>query len=112
MSLNSDPNQDRGDFLDLVDSHVAREHWEAITRLAAWQGGILLGIGALMGLSPVQALGITHLVSTMTALLQGVFAMRMESAGQEESATDLARRSLAALLLAGITLLAMLLAGR
>lgn len=41
MSLYTDPDERNGHPLDMVETFVAREHWEPILRQAAFNGMVL-----------------------------------------------------------------------
>ena len=105
MSLHTDPNDTPRDLLDALETCVAREHWGPILHLALLNGAFLIGLALLLGLSATQALALIHVVSAASGLFSGVVALRMEEMAEQDAAVVIARRSMAALLVAGTALL-------
>ncbi len=107
MSLHSDPDERNGHPLDIVETFVAREHWEPILRQAAFNGMVLGAVTLFLGLDALPGLAIAHIVTFATGMAQGFLALRLEESGQEAAAAAVGRRSMAAFLLAAVTLLLM-----
>lgn len=107
MSLYTDPDERNGHPLDMVETFIAREHWEPILRLAAVNGMIMGTVTLLLGLDALPGLAIIHIITFATAMAQGFLALRLDESGQEDAAVAVGRRSMAAFLLAGVTLLLM-----
>lgn len=111
MSLHTGPNANSGTVADVVDIFVAREHWRPIVTQALLHAAVLIALTFLLGLSPLQALAIIHVVASTSGLLSGLVALRMEQVGQDAGAVVIGRRAMAALLVAGAALLLAPLAG-
>ena len=107
MSLHSDPDERNGHPLDMVETFVAREHWEPILRQAAFNGMVLGAVTLFLGLDALPGLAIVHIITFASGMAQGFLALRLEESGQDEAAIGVGRRSMAAFLLASVTLLMM-----
>jgi len=105
MSLNTDPDERTPTVAEAVEVYVAREHWQPILTQALLHGAILVGIALLMGLPALHALALVHVVASASGLFSGLLAMRLDEMGQGAAAVNIARRTVAALLISGTALL-------
>lgn len=105
MSPNTDPEEDAGPVLQAIETYVVREHWAPIGRQALWLGAFLTGITLMTGLPVSHSLALVHVVTSASAIISGLLALKMERNNQEPVAVVLACRALAALLVSGAALL-------
>lgn len=93
---------------DTIESFVAREHWRPIAMHALIQLTLLASVSAVFAVPPAAAAALAHLVAMLGAVLSSVPIARMVEQGHQQAAVELARRSLASLIVAGVALLGLI----
>ena len=88
-----------------LEDFIAREHWRPIVTDAALQMTVMALIATMLSMPAAAAFSMMYLVSFGGAIFAGFMAPRV-AAGDPQAAVRVARRSVASLLVSGLSLIA------